>query len=169
MSAHNAGTTADDSKGHMNALDTGGSSVAGLRSWVAKLSTTRFSRDHPAPQLGRFLVVGVSNTVLSFLVYRLLLAVGAWYVLAAPLAFAAGALNGYILNRRWTFAAPDTTRARFLYVVVQVAGALSTSLLVVFFVRALGTGRVWAYLAAIPPVTLCMFAANRFWTFGNRT
>jgi putative flippase GtrA len=157
MSAHNAGTTADDSKGHMNALDTGGSSVAGLRSWVAKLSTTRFSRDHPAPQLGRFLV------------YRLLLAVGAWYVLAAPLAFAAGALNGYILNRRWTFAAPDTTRARFLYVVVQVAGALSTSLLVVFFVRAVGTGRVWAYLAAIPPVTLCMFAANRFWTFGNRT
>jgi putative flippase GtrA len=154
---------------HMNPSDNGASSVDGRRGWVAKLGTTRFSRNHPAPQLGRFLVVGLSNTVLSFLVYRLLLAVGAWYVLAAPLAFAAGALNGYIWNRRWTFAAPDTTRARVLYVAVQAAGALSTSVLVLFFVGALGTGRVWAYLAAIPPVTLCMFAANRLWTFGKRT
>jgi putative flippase GtrA len=152
---------------HTNSLDNGASSVDGRRGWVAKLCTTRFSRNHAVPQLGRFLVVGLSNTVLSFLVYRLLLAVGAWYVLAAPLAFAAGALNGYIWNRRWTFAAPDTTRARVLYLAVQAAGALSTSVLVLFFVGALGTGRVWAYLVAIPPVTLGMFAANRLWTFGN--
>jgi putative flippase GtrA len=169
MSAHNPGPNAEDWKGHTNASDNGASSVDGGRSWVAKLRATRFSRNHPAPQLGRFLVVGLSNTVLSFLVYRLLLAAGAWYVLAAPLAFAAGALNGYVWNRRWTFTAPDTTRARVLYVVVQVLGALATTLLVLFFVRALGTGRVWAYLAAIPPVTLCMFAANRLWTFGKRT
>ena len=136
---------------------------------MRKLRSSALSRHHPAPQLGRFLVVGLSNTVLSFVVYRFLLAIGAWYVLAAPLAFAVGALNGYVLNRRWTFAAPDTTRARILYVLVQAAGALSTSLLVVFFVRALGTGRVWAYLAAIPPVTLCMFTANRLWTFGKQT
>ena len=153
----------------MSALDTGDSSVNGWRGWVAQLRRARFSRNRPAPQLGRFLIVGLSNTVLSFIVYRLLLAVGAWYLLAAPVAFAVGALNGYILNRRWTFAAPDTARARVLYVVVQAAGALSTSLLVLFFVRALGTGRVWAYLAAIPPVTLCMFAANRLWTFEKQT
>jgi putative flippase GtrA len=153
----------------MNALDTGGPSADDRRGWVAQLRGGRFSRDHLAPQLGRFLVVGLSNTVLSFLVYWLLLAIGAWYVLAAPVAFAAGALNGYIFNRRWTFAAPDTTRARVSYVVVQAAGALSTSLLVLFFVRVLGTGRVWAYLTAIPPVTLCMFAANRLWTFEKRT
>jgi putative flippase GtrA len=125
-------------------------------------------RDHLARQLARFLVVGVANTVLSFIAYRLLLALGAWYVLAAPVAFAVGAVNGYILNRRWTFAARDTTRARVLYVSVQIVGAASTSLLVVFFVRVAGTGRVWAYLAAIPPVTLCMFAANRLWTFADR-
>ena len=153
----------------MNALDADDPAVDDRRGWVVQLRSARFSRDHPAPQLGRFLVVGLSNTALSFVVYRLLLAIGAWYVLAAPIAFAAGALNGYVFNRRWTFAAPDTTRARVLYVMVQAAGALSTSLLVLFFVRAIGTGRVWAYLAAIPPVTLCMFAANRLWTFRKRT
>ena len=125
-------------------------------------------RDDPARQLARFLIVGAGNTLLSFVVYRLLLALGAWYVLAAPLAFAAGAVNGYVFNRRWTFAARDSTRARILYMAVQVAGAALTSLLVLLFVRAAGTGRIWAYLAAVPPVTLCMFAVNRRWTFAKR-
>jgi putative flippase GtrA len=126
-------------------------------------------RDDPARQLARFLLVGLLNTALSFVVYRLLLAVSTPYVLAAPLAFAAGAANGYVFNRRWTFAARDSARARMLYVVVQGIGAVSTSLLVLFFVHVAGTGKVWAYLAAIPPVTLCMFAANRLWTFAERT
>jgi putative flippase GtrA len=125
-------------------------------------------RDDPALQLARFLLVGGGNTLLSFVVYRLLLALGAWYVLAAPLAFAAGAVNGYVFNRRWTFAARDSTRARIIYLAVQMAGATLTSLLVSLFVRVAGTGRDWAYLAAVAPVTLCMFAANRLWTFAER-
>jgi putative flippase GtrA len=112
--------------------------------------------------------VGVGNTLISFVVYRLLLALGTWYVVAAPLAFAAGALNGYILNRRWTFAARDTTRARVAYVTVAAVGALTTSLLVLLFVDGLELGRVWAYVVAIPPVTLGTFAANRVWTFSER-
>ena len=74
-----------------------------------------------------------------------------------------------MFNRRWTFAANDSTRARVLYVVVQATGALSTSLLVFLFVHVVGAGNIVAYLAAIPPVTLGMFLANRVWTFADRT
>lgn len=125
-------------------------------------------RAHPISQLARFLVVGVGNTALSFAVYRLLFWAGTPYVLAAPVAFAAGAVNGYVFNRRWTFAARDTSRARILYVAVQVVGAASTSLLVYAFVHGAHVGRGWAYLAAAPPVTIGMFAANRLWTFSER-
>ena len=121
----------------------------------------------PAGQLVRFLVVGVGNTVLSFVVYRLLLAVGTWYVVAAPLAFAAGAVNGYIFNRRWTFAARDTTRARFVYVRCGDHRRRRDEPARPFFVASAGQGRR-AYLAAIPPVTVCMFVANRVWTFADR-
>jgi putative flippase GtrA len=55
-----------------------------------------------------------------------------------------------------------------LYVAVQATGAVSTSLLVLFFHRAAGAGKVGAYLAAIPPVTVFMFIANRVWTFADR-
>jgi putative flippase GtrA len=152
----------------MNMPDDRRAPAAAGRGWAERLRNPTLGRDDPARQLARFLVVGLGNTALSFVVYRLLLAVGTWYAIAAPVAFAAGAVNGYLFNRRWTFGARDSARARALYVVVQATGAVSTSLLVLFFVRAAGAGRVGAYLAAIPPVTLCMFAANRLWTFAER-
>jgi putative flippase GtrA len=119
-------------------------------------------------QFVRFLVVGLGNTAVSFISYRLLLAVSTPYLIAAFLGFSVGALNGYVFNRRWTFAAADTTRARVLYVAVQAIGAISTSLLVLFFHRGAELGKVAAYLVAIPPVTVCMFVANRVWTFAER-
>jgi putative flippase GtrA len=132
-----------------------------MSSWTA-------ARDGAGRQFWRFLLVGAGNTAISFVVYRLLLAIGTPYVLAAALGFSVGALNGYVFNRRWTFRARDSTRARVLYVAVQASGAASTSLVVLFFVRVAGTGKVGAYLAAIPPVTVCMFLANRVWTFADR-
>jgi putative flippase GtrA len=119
-------------------------------------------------QFARFLVVGVGNTFASFVVYRLLLAMGMPYALAAPFAFAAGALNGYVLNRRWTFDARDSRRARLTYVGIQAFGAVSTTLLVAFFVQSIGVGRVGAFALTIPPVTVCTFAAIRVWAFADR-
>jgi putative flippase GtrA len=145
-----------------------GARTARGRNCAARMSNRALRMNDSAGQLARFLVVGVGNTALSFVAYRLLLALGAWYVIAAPIAFAVGAVNGYIFNRRWTFAARDSMRARVFYVGFAALGALSSSLLVLFFVRSVGTGRVWAYVAAIPPVTLGMFAANRLWTFSEQ-
>ncbi len=117
-------------------------------------------------QFSRFLVVGVGNTLISFGVYALLLRVGAPYLVAAPIAFAAGAVNGYVFNRTWTFHARDSTQARVLYVIVQAIGAVSTSLLTLLFVQA-GASEVVAFLATVPLVTVSMFVANRRWTFAD--
>ena len=112
--------------------------------------------------------MGVTNTAVSFAAYSLLVSASTPYVLAAAVAFALGAFNGYVLNRRWTFSARDTTRARIVYVCVQAAGALATSLLVWLLVHEAAAGRVGAYVLANPPVTLSMFLANRLWAFADR-
>ena len=124
-------------------------------------------RHHPSRQFVRYVLAGAVNTALSFGVYRGLLEISTPYAVAAPIAFGVGSVSGYVVNRRWTFAAADSGRSRFAYVAVQAAGAGMTSLLVFLFSRA-GTGHVWAYLAAIPPVTVGTFAANRRWTFSHR-
>lgn len=119
-------------------------------------------------QLVRFVIVGTGNTLISFVSYRLLLAVSVPYLAAAPVAWAAGAVNGYVFNRRWTFGAPDSARARILYVLVAAAGAGSLSFLVLLFARGAGLPKVEAFLAAVPLVTVATFVANRVWTFSAR-
>src|SRR5271169_6471720 len=55
-------------------------------------------------QFVKFGIVGVSNTLITFAVYTLLLKVfGVWYLGASAIGFLAGAVNGFLLNRRWTF------------------------------------------------------------------
>jgi putative flippase GtrA len=116
----------------------------------------------------RFLIVGALNTLISLAVYRILLALSVWYVVSAPIAWGAGVVNGYVFNRRWTFRARDTGRARALYALFGAAGAGAASVLVLLFVRGAGIGKFEAYLAAVPPVTVATFLANRYWTFTDR-
>jgi putative flippase GtrA len=126
---------------------------------------SRLSNDSIIRQFGRFALVGVSNTVVSFVAYAILIRFGVFYVAAGALAFALGAANGYILNRRWTFEARDSMRARLRYVVVQTAGLGATVTLLWLFVSYAGIGRLAAYPITVPTVTLATFFANRGWTF----
>ena len=117
-------------------------------------------------QLCRFAVVGVANTVLSYLLYTALVAARVPYPVAGAAGFSAGAVNGYILNRRWTFASPDSRRARARYLVVQLSGLGATTALL-WLVVTVGTSRLAAYAVTIPIVTLATFSANRSWAFAG--
>lgn len=118
-------------------------------------------------QLCRFATVGVANTVLSYALYTALVAVGLAYPIAGGLGFIAGAVNGYILNRRWTFACSDSIRTRARYVVVQLAGLGATTALLWSIVTLGSLGRLIGYAVTIPIVTLATFGANRAWTFAE--
>ena len=66
--------------------------------------SARLSRYPLIVQFLKFALVGVSNTLLTLLVYTFLLkVVGMWYLAASAIGFIAGATNGFLLNRRWTF------------------------------------------------------------------
>jgi putative flippase GtrA len=119
-------------------------------------------------QFGKFVAVGTSNTAVSLLTYAGLLRIDVVYPVAGAIAFLAGAVNGYVLNRRWTFAAPDTWRARRRYLLVQLAGLVAATALLSILVSLASLGRITAYAVTIPAVTLATFTANRGWTFRSR-
>jgi putative flippase GtrA len=118
-------------------------------------------------QFVKFGIVGVSNTLLTFAVYTLLLKVfGVWYLAASAIGFVVGAVNGFLLNRRWTFRGhigDALTPVR--WTVVQGCGlGLNEGLLYVFVGEA-GLDKLLGQACATAIVTVLTFFANRAWTF----
>jgi putative flippase GtrA len=118
-------------------------------------------------QFVKFGIVGVSNTLISFAVFTLLLkAFGVWYVAASGIGFAVGAVNGFLWNRAWTFrghVGDALTPVRWF--VVQSCGLLVNLGLVYLFVDGVGFGELTGQAATIVIVTVLTFFANRAWTF----
>ena len=71
-------------------------------------------------QIWRFVLTGGLAAVVDFGLYVALLAAGLHVNLAKTLSFIAGTTTAYLINRRWTFQAPPSTK-RFVAVVVLYA------------------------------------------------
>lgn len=118
-------------------------------------------------QFVKFGIVGVSNTLLTLLVYGLLLKVfGVWYLAASAIGFAVGATNGFLLNRRWTFrdhVGDSLTPVR--WAVVQSCGLGVNEGMLYLLVHDAQLDKLLAQVAATALVTVTTFFANRAWTF----
>ncbi|HEV3319509.1 MAG TPA: GtrA family protein [Solirubrobacteraceae bacterium] len=118
-------------------------------------------------QFLQFGIVGVSNTLIAFALYTILLKVfGVWYVAASGIGFAVGAVNGFLLNRRWTFrghVGDALTPVR--WAIVQTCGLGLNLGLVYLFVHDLGLDELVGQIPTTAIVTVLTFAANRSWTF----
>jgi putative flippase GtrA len=125
------------------------------------------ARPHVVVQFVKFGIVGVSNTLLTFIVYTVLLkGFDVWYLAASAVGFIVGATNGFLLNRRWTFrehVGDSLTPVR--WAIVQSTGlAINIGLLYVF-VHEAGLDALLAQAMTICVVTVTTFFANRAWTF----
>ena len=118
-------------------------------------------------QFIKFGLVGVSNTLLTFLVYTLLLKVfGVWYLAASGIGFAVGAVNGFVLNHHWTFRGhTGGSLAAVRWCVVQGCGLLVNLGVVYLMVESVGSDKLIGQAVATAIVVVLTFFANRAWTF----
>jgi putative flippase GtrA len=114
----------------------------------------------------RFATVGASNTLLSWCLYAVLEHVGIHYLVASGLAFTAGALNSYALNRRWTFRSrgrhgPEIAR----FGAVQCIGLALDVCLLYVLVHQAGIHHLIAQALVFPVASVATFTLSRRWAF----
>ena len=132
-------------------------------------------------QLIKFCIVGASSTVIDKGIQWILMGLFPlvpWWIVQS-ISFCFGVSNGFIWNRRWTFAGQNRSSARTQYskfFVTNVVG-LGLNLLITKGFLVLFTGKVvhavnpapqtilLASLCAIPIVVIWNFGASRLWTF----
>jgi putative flippase GtrA len=117
-------------------------------------------------QLVRFGLVGATNTALTLATYAALVAVHAPVALAGAVGWGVGAVNGFLLNRAWTFrgaARGGLPAAR--YAIVALAGSALDAALLAIAVGEQHLPRIAGELAVLPPVTLLTFVLCRGWVF----
>jgi putative flippase GtrA len=118
-------------------------------------------------QFVKFGTVGISNTLLTFVVYTALIKLfGVWYLAASAIGFVVGAVNGFMLNSRWTFkghAADTLTPVR--WAIVQGCGLGIDLGLLYVLVHEARLDKLLGQALAIGVVVVVTFLANRAWTF----
>lgn len=128
-----------------------------MRPAIPRPTTGRSGAAAEFARVIRYAIVGASNTVLTLVTYTLLITLGLMAPAASAVGFTLGALNGYQLNRRFTFRTPGRP---LRYVAVQAVGA-AASAAGVALARADGLHRLPAELVVLPAVTLATYALAR--------
>lgn len=135
------------------------------------MNAPRPDRRELGPQLVKFLLVGVLNTAIQYLVFLTLYeVVRVNYLVASTVGYCLGMLNSYFLNRRWTFASataqifPEAMR----FVTVNLL-ALGTNTGLLFLLVSTHDMRpriaqLWALAGSVS----VNFVLNRCWTFSQR-
>jgi len=123
-----------------------------------------------SPETVRFLVVGCSNFVVSFTVFRLMLAVPGTFAFKAGVSqlvsYGAGVLWSYYWNRRFTFRASGPVRGQLMrFVILQVSLACSSAVVIDSIVAAGTVGPSIAWLMVMAVATVVNFLGCRLWVF----
>ncbi len=121
-------------------------------------------------RLARFCGVGATNTAITLATYYVLVQAGSPAWTAAAVAFAAGAVNGFHWNARWTFAdrGDGAAATRLRYVAVQGAGTVISAVGVLGAQDDLRLAHLPAELVVAPLVTGIMYGLMRTIVFPSR-
>ena len=125
--------------------------------------------------MGRFMLVGLSGTLLDLGLLLLLKRIGLSTLAANSLSYSAGIVNNFTWNRLWTFRdanSADWRRQLLQFAVISLVGLGVNNLLVLWLETPIGSligqpnwGTILAKLAATGAVLFWNYFANRQWTF----
>lgn len=124
-------------------------------------------------QFIKFGLVGVSNTVVHYLIYLICSLIGFHYILANFLAFTVSVLNSFYWNSRYVFTEEEKTRFRPLvllktYIAYGITGLLLNSILLYIEIEIWNMNELLAPILNLLITIPLNFVINKFWAYKKR-
>ena len=125
-------------------------------------------------QFIKFGIVGLSNTLIAYLVYAACIYIGLHYLLANAIAFTISVLNAYYWSDRYVFkTVKGETRGTLstllkTYVAYGTTGLLLASLLLYLYVDRLHISEYIAQLLVLVVTIPLNFIINKYWSFKTK-
>ncbi|HYQ92358.1 MAG TPA: GtrA family protein, partial [Candidatus Competibacteraceae bacterium] len=121
-------------------------------------------------RLIHFLMVGATNTVVSYLVF--LLRYHLWFhqsaLLAQPFSYGAGIVWSYIWNRQWTFQSSAAVGQELIrFVIVQIILLFLSTNLIYWLVDCGNINASIGWVLVTAPITMLNFFLTKTWVFSS--
>ncbi|MCX6722946.1 MAG: bifunctional glycosyltransferase family 2/GtrA family protein [Candidatus Staskawiczbacteria bacterium] len=120
------------------------------------------------PEFLRFAVVGLSGTIINFIIFYCFTEfLKVYYLLSAIFSFIFAMTNNFILNKFWTFKKPGVIFGQEFaqFSLVSVIALLLNLFLLYFLTEVMGVYYLISQVFAIIPSLIVNFLGNKFWTF----
>lgn len=114
----------------------------------------------------KFIIVGGTNTTLTYFLYVALIYVGFNYNLALIIEYLFGILTGYVMNKYWTFSDRYNTRnSLFKYIATYCVSFVFNLGILNWLVLYGILGPILGQLVALGIATVLSFLLQNFWVF----
>ena len=114
----------------------------------------------------KFGIVGVSNTLITFLVYNILLKLGMNYLVANIIGYICGMINGFIWSKNWVFKVDNESKMYFIkFALVNLLSLVISTGLLMVLVKQLSFNTTIAQLITTCITVVINYLLNKIWTF----
>jgi putative flippase GtrA len=122
-------------------------------------------------QFFKFGIVGLSNTVISYVIYSLLVYFGLHYIFASIIAFVISVLNSFFWNNKYVFKKEHNQERNILHSLLKTylsyafTGLLLQNLLLFVFIDIMHISKYVAPLLGLIVTVPLNFVLNKIWAF----
>jgi len=113
----------------------------------------------------KFCIVGVTNVIISYTIYYILLSSGLNYLLASTIAYIVGILNGYIWSSRFVFKKNKSLNNMMKFFIVYISALFINLGIMYVCVDWYNMNKLIAPVFAIGIGTIYNYTLNKMWTF----
>ena len=127
------------------------------------------------PQSLRFVIIGISNTLLSYLVficsYHSIIKLEHAALIAQILAYCSGIIWSYYWNSRWTFANPNVNHSNTFirFVLSQIIFAVLSAISIGLLVDQLKFHATLSWICVMGLLTAANFLISKMWVFREKS